>query len=141
MSHFVPPATDQLLYCPLSSNSPFPSQLTTLLVRGLSQVQAPFLLFSTLPGEEISAGFHFSFLSFFPSLCPVQFCGDPSCPFRCLSSSSSVQFMSYKECSICRCIPSESVGISELHVLLFCHHLDILRFSFERCPLRSNYLS
>ena len=62
------------------------------------------------------------FLSPSSFFCPTQLCGDPSCPFRCPRSSTSVQQVHHENYSICRYILDAFVGRDKLHVfLLLCH--------------------
>lgn len=140
-SHSVLPATDWMLCSPLSLQISLyiPADLVTS--EGTSLCVGTSLPFRSFPWVQVFGSLpHVSFLLFF-SFSPIQLCRGPSWPFRCSSSFVSVQLLYCKDCSIHRHIHNVRVERGELHVLLFCHHLDILRFSFERCPLRSNYLS
>ena len=57
---------------------------------GLPRAQEPLLFRSSLPRARVPSrvlSLSFCFFSF----CPTRLCGDPSCPFRSLRSSASVQ--------------------------------------------------
>ena len=86
MSHSVLPAKDWLLCYPLRFWSSFPVLLVST-VRGLPQEPQPPLYFSSLPGTQVLTCFYLFFFLFHLT----WLCGNPSCPFRCWSSSVSVQ--------------------------------------------------
>ena len=120
-SHSVLPATDQLLHSPaIAPEAPLLSQLP---VRGLLQMWEPLLSFSspTRGTGSIPLPFLFFFSSSF--FHPTLLLGGLSCPFRCPSSSVSVQLVLCEKCSICRCILDAFVGRDEFHILLLLHHL------------------
>ena len=84
-----------------SPEGPLLSQLNSLLWMGFSEcgdLSSPSLPHQGCWSLPISS---FLFFSFFH---PTQLCGNFSCTFRCLRSSTSVQQVLCENCSICRCI-------------------------------------
>lgn len=114
----VLPATDWPLCSPLSLLGPLMSLLISAWERGLHWMGEPLLTFNSPP--EVQS--HPTSSPLFPSsFHPTWLCGDLSCPFRCLRSSSSVQQVLCENCSICIYTLDAFVG-RELHILLpFCH--------------------